>query len=171
MSVTTMMVHYDGNGKKGDIEVSVVEARHRAVLREVISVFPKRSLNDQIQVIATCQKSAMELVIWGDDVAKEKDRLLEIFVAFANELCQELISMGYWADYIDPCSGLPSLNKEGNCVYDEVAGMQALLKYNVSQAGPCKVLLHPRWGSSVYPATCFTTAPPDIIQQVLSSKF
>lgn len=36
-------------------------------------------------------------------------------------------------------------------------------------AGCCKVLLHPQWGSAVYPATLFTTAPVAIVVQKLNS--
>lgn len=50
----------------------------------------------------------------------------------------------------------------------QVASMQALLKYEISQAGPCKVLIHPTWGSAVYPATCFTSAPADILLNALA---
>lgn len=43
--------------------------------------------------------------------------------------------------------------------YSEVAGFEHLLRYKTQNAGCCKILLHPRWGSSCYPATIFTTAP------------
>jgi Methylmalonic aciduria and homocystinuria type D protein len=29
------------------------------------------------------------------------------FMAFAKAVCDRLVSLGHWADYIDPCSGLP----------------------------------------------------------------
>ena len=37
----------------------------------------------------------------------EKDALLERFFAFARHACAALRDQGHWADYIDPCSGLP----------------------------------------------------------------
>ncbi len=42
----------------------------------------------------------------GEDIENEKDELLEKFMKFAKCLCEDIISLGYWADYIDPCSGL-----------------------------------------------------------------
>jgi len=45
--------------------------------------------------------------------------------------------------------------------------LQLLLKYRTSSAGPCKVLLHPRWGSHVYPATLFAIAPLPLLVQAL----
>lgn len=32
------------------------------------------------------------------------------FMAFAVKVCEQLALQGYWADYIDPCSGLPVSN-------------------------------------------------------------
>jgi len=156
------MLVYGGN----DIEVSCVVAT-KVVLRELSQIFPEEKNLEDVIVVPTCQKSAMELVNWGDDSDVEKDRLLEVFVGFAKEVCDTLIAEGFWADYVDPCSGLPSIAKNTPTVYDEVASMQTLLKYNVQDAGPCKILLHPKWGSAVYPATLFTNAPQHNLTEVL----
>ena len=63
--------------------------------------------------------------------------------------------------------GCPNMINRRNCVYDEVSGHQCLLKYMVSQAGGCKVLLHPKWQTACYPATIFTTAPSQIVLEAL----
>lgn len=39
---------------------------------------------------------------------------------------------------------------------------------SVMNAGCCKVLLHPQWGSAVYPATLFTTAPSSRVLKLLN---
>ena len=44
----------------------------------------------------------------GEAVEKEKDELLERFFAFARHACDAVAAQGFWADYIDPCSGLPA---------------------------------------------------------------
>lgn len=89
------------------------------------------------------------------------------FVEFAREVCGQLQAQGYWADYIDPCSGLATVTANPNKVYSEVDGMQALLHYRVLNAGFCKILLHPKWGSAVYPASMFTTAPAHVVEAIL----
>ena len=83
---------------------------------------------------------------WGDEVAKEKDELLErvgSITSFPVSICtiaivltllstpflmyfyslllgqtfiKEVTDAGHWADYIDPCSGLPA-NSDGNKIY------------------------------------------------------
>lgn len=58
-------------------------------------------------------------------------------------------------DYVDPCSGLPVLSSHSTTTYDEVSSFQSLLSYHVLNAGGCRVLTHPVWGESFYPATMF----------------
>ena len=65
------------------------------------------------------------------------------FLEFGEEVCSKIKAQGYWADYIDPCSGLPMLTKSCNKVYSEVDGMECLLNYRAYNAGFCKVLTHP----------------------------
>ena len=136
-------------------------------IRELQFVFPAENLTD-IVCIPTMQFARTDLVNVGDDIEVEKDRLLERFMATAKVLCDEFIAAGYWSDYIDPCSGLPMLNQTCNKVFSEVDGAEQLLGYSVMNAGCCKVLLHPQWGSAVYPASLFTKAPTDVVVEKLS---
>ena len=61
----------------------------------------------QLLAIPTNQRSREDLVKIGDHIEFEKDRLLNVFMQFGASLCEKLRSYGFWADYIDPCSGLP----------------------------------------------------------------
>jgi hypothetical protein len=47
--------------------------------------------------------------------------------------------------------------------------MECLLNYKAYNAGFCKVLTHPKWGSSVYPATIFANAPPGEVIQIIET--
>lgn len=51
------------------------------------------------------------------------------------------------------------MHSSTSAVFPEVDAMETLLSYKTSNAGCCKILLHPEWGSYVYPASMFTTAP------------
>ena len=136
---------------------------------EVSAIFPGVSTDDML-VVPTCQRSAVDLVEWGDDAAKEKDKLLVQFQKLAKAVCDALIAEGHWADYIDPCSGLPMIHKEGNTVYGEVQALVTLLGYSTQNAGCCTVLLHPVWGSSVYPASFFAKAPVEVVARVINEQ-
>ena len=85
----------------------------------------------------------MDLVQTGEAVETEKDDLLEKvctcctpavilcpgpklanmqFMEFAKGVCNKATDRGHWADYIDPCSGLPV----GICLECSVAACHSL---------------------------------------------
>lgn len=59
------------------------------------------------------------------------------------------------------------LTLQSNKVYSEVDGVELLLRYRCLSAGMCKILIHPSWGAAVYPASLFTNAPYELVQEVL----
>jgi len=89
------------------------------------------------------------------------------FISFGAEICRKIRDKGHWADYIDPCSGLPMITTDCNKVYSEVDGMECLLNYKAYNAGFCKILTHPQWGSAVYPATVFAFCPRQLVFDIL----
>ena len=123
--------------------------------------------NMVLLALPTNQRAREDLVAVGDHIEAEKDRLLNVFMEFGADICQKIRARGYWADYIDPCSGLPMLTLNCNKVYSEVDGMECLLNYRAYNAGFCKILTHPKWGSAVYPATIFAYCPEDVAREVL----
>ena len=92
---------------------------------------------------------------------------------FAKAVCNKLIDRGHWADYIDPCSGLPvirniagfvlcmqhcqncylvdlsqqMMHREFTVPYGEVDGFSTLLGYKTANAAGCKVSLLHQWAS------------------------
>lgn len=56
-------------------------------------------------------------------------------------MCGALAAGGHWADYIDPCSGLPMLHRATASVYGEVEALTTLLGYQTQNAGCCKVCM------------------------------
>ena len=132
----------------------------------------QQNQNLELIAIPTNQRARRDLVAVGDDVEEEKDRLLNVFLDFGSNLCNLIrTKLGYWADYIDPCSGLPMLTKDCNKVYSEVDGMECLLNYRAHSAGFCKILTHPKWGSAVYPATIFVYGNRNSIIQLLHDHY
>ena len=118
-------------------------------------------------LVPTCQHAAMDLVAWGDAVAAEKDLLLERFARWAKAVCEALAARGWWADFVDPCSGLAVRTPFANTPYPEVDAFEAVLRWRTSSAGGCRVLLHPSWGAAVYPATLFARAPLEVLLEAM----
>ena len=125
--------------------------------------------NMVLLALPTNQRAREDLVAVGDHIEAEKDRLLNVFMEFGADICQKIRARGFWADYIDPCSGLPMLTLNCNKVYSEVDGMECLLNYRAYNAGFCKILTHPKWGSAVYPATIFAYCPEGVAREALGS--
>ena len=121
-----------------------------------------------VLVIATCQETKMDLLNWGAEQAAEKDRLLLVFKHFAEDLCAHFRSLGYWADYADPASGL-LMTGPGQTIWPEVQSIERMRGYKRSMVNQCHVLYHPRWQTRMYPASMFTNAPEDVVKAKLES--
>mmetsp|Transcript_2224 Transcript_2224/g.3500 ORF Transcript_2224/g.3500 Transcript_2224/m.3500 type:complete len:193 (-) Transcript_2224:121-699(-) len=148
------------------IQVSAHAVNSKSFSREAQFVFPALDLRNLI-VIPTMQHALQDLVRIGEEIEAEKDRLLLTFFDVSEQFCKKVQEKGnYWCDYIDPCSGLP-VKSDGQKVFSEVECAQTLLGYSVMNAGCCKIILHPDWGSAVYPASIFTTAPADVVVATL----
>ncbi|KAA0155863.1 hypothetical protein FNF29_01283 [Cafeteria roenbergensis] len=104
----------------------------------------------------------------GAEAPKEKDDCLERFAAWARCVCDQLLALGHWADFIDPCSGHPMLAEGRGAVFSEVDCFASMLRYPVADAGGCRIVLHPAWGSRFYPATMFTTAPLRVLVRAVA---
>jgi hypothetical protein len=59
------------------------------------------------------------------------------------------------------------MHKTTQTPYSEVEGLSLLLGYRTANAGCCKVVLHPKWGTSAYPATLFARAPAEAVKAAI----
>jgi len=137
--------------------------------RELKDVFPEVVClkEGRCLVVPAFQRCEHDLV---GAVNRERDEKLEDFVQWGMEVCQKLRDRGHWADITDPASGYPIFSKPGPSPYPDVQGAEQLLKYDVQNAGCCKVLLHPRWGSKAYPSTLFTNADEGALEEVVNES-
>mmetsp|Transcript_12038 Transcript_12038/g.13185 ORF Transcript_12038/g.13185 Transcript_12038/m.13185 type:complete len:113 (+) Transcript_12038:347-685(+) len=105
----------------------------------------------------------------GDEKTEsEKDRLLNNFFNFAEEIKTKLASQDsdIFFDYIDPPSGLPR-HSQSSSIYDEISATEVLLRYSFQKVNGCRVLSHPEWGINCYPAAMFTNAPLDVVKALI----
>ena len=72
-----------------DLEVSV-HTPPRALLYELDMVFPNVDCTkNSLVCILSAQSQKMKLLEWNDEVAKEKDLLLERFAEWAEKICKK----------------------------------------------------------------------------------
>lgn len=98
----------------------------------------------------------------------EKDRLRQQFFELVTPIAQGLIATGYEAEVFDPKTGLPTLSPSGSLALDDVAIAHFALAYGMTNHDTCPAIIHPIWGSAVYPATLLSSAPLHVLENVAS---
>ncbi|KAJ3021343.1 hypothetical protein HKX48_008738 [Thoreauomyces humboldtii] len=142
------------------------------MLRELSLVFPdlrnNPGLSSDLLVIPTFQQSVFDLVSVTNETQWERDLLLDYIHVFALAIVTQLRRQSYWADLTDPASGYPAFSEaRGISLYPDVDGCVQLLGYQTVQAGCCRVITHPSWGTRNYPATIFCAAPVNVVTKVI----
>ncbi|MBD6618942.1 methylmalonic aciduria and homocystinuria type D protein [Komarekiella sp. 'clone 1'] len=116
-------------------------------------------------VVIVLQQSQYKLVEKTAEIEAEKERLREKFMRFGCDLVFNLRDRGYLTDLIDPRTGYPLMSHPGAIPHNDTAVVKALLNYPVIK-NKCSVLVHPNWGTAVYPSILISEAPPILIEWV-----
>ncbi|KAJ3592375.1 hypothetical protein NHX12_007502 [Muraenolepis orangiensis] len=124
------------------------------------SMFPEAPSRGMMVVTVT-QKTKNDMTSWCEQVDEEREQMLDKFIAGAKEICYALQTAGFWADFIDPSSGLAFFGSYTNNTLFETDERYRYLGFQIEDLGCCKVIRHARWGSHVFVGTVFTDAPPD----------
>ncbi|PKU33109.1 methylmalonic aciduria and homocystinuria type d mitochondrial [Limosa lapponica baueri] len=82
-----------------------VQACPELLRKDFESMFPEVNAN-RLTVLTVTQKTKNDMTVWSQEVEDEREMLLENFINGAKEICYAICSEGYWADFIDPTSGL-----------------------------------------------------------------
>lgn len=102
------------------------------------------------------------------DVEEEREKLASNMISIGATTVEMLISMGYWADYIDPTSGLPMNTKNTSICLFENDESYVHFGFSIKDLSCCKVICHKWWGTRVYVGSIFTNAPLEEINKILS---
>uniref|UniRef100_A0A8C5MUJ7 Metabolism of cobalamin associated D n=1 Tax=Leptobrachium leishanense TaxID=445787 RepID=A0A8C5MUJ7_9ANUR len=137
-----------------------VQACPELLKRDFGSMFPELPSND-LMVMTITQKTTNDMTTWSEEVESERELLLEKFMNGAKEICYALRGEGYWADFIDPSSGLAFFGSYTNNTLFETDERYRHLGFRVEDLGCCKVIWHRVWGAHVFVGSIFTNAPSD----------
>uniref|UniRef100_UPI00358EFD08 cobalamin trafficking protein CblD isoform X2 n=1 Tax=Myxine glutinosa TaxID=7769 RepID=UPI00358EFD08 len=128
--------------------------------RDFIAMFPEAP-RSPVTVVTVTQKTNHNMSVWSEEVQEEREKMLDNFIDGAKEICFALRAEGYWADFIDPSSGLAFFGAYTNSTMFETDDRYSHLGFQVEDLGCCKVIRHPLWGRHVFVGSLFTTAPPE----------
>lgn len=120
--------------------------------------------------ILVLQQSQFPLSDENPELDQEKDRLREQFLRWAFPLVCQLRDRDVLTDIIDPRSGYPLFSSPGKIRHDDVAAVSFGLGFNLSEVGNCRAIVHPKWGTAVYPGTILSTALLPMLQSFLEDN-
>ena len=77
-----------------------------------------------------------------------------------------------WIDWVDPATGLAASGECGPCAWNEADGVEQLvvgaeLVHVGTAGGGCRMIVHPRLGENVYPATAVVACDTDVLLAAL----
>ncbi|TNN56324.1 Methylmalonic aciduria and homocystinuria type D protein, mitochondrial [Liparis tanakae] len=137
--------------------------------KEFQSMFPEAPPTGMMVVTVT-QKTQNDMTSWSAEVEQERDQMLDTFVDGAKEICSALQTEGFWADFIEPSSGLAFFGSYTNNTLFETDDRYRHLGFQIEDLGCCRVIRHSLWGTHVFVGTIFTSAPPSsLIMKKLQS--
>lgn len=119
-------------------------------------------------VLVVLQPAQLELIQVTPETDAQKQQLRQRFLKFGLEVVYQLRRLGHLADLFDPRTGLPLLSQAGTLRLDDVAVVRSTLGYSTAQFGTCCSILHPHWGSAVYPSILISSAESSQVKLAIS---
>jgi len=115
----------------------------------------------QLTVVTLSQKTVRDMSEWDAEVEEEREELVANFIETAGAICEKLRAVGFWADFIEPCSGRPYFGSFTNATMFETDERYRLFGFTIEDLGCCKVIKHHMWGTHAFIGCIFTNAPAD----------
>jgi hypothetical protein len=118
-------------------------------------------------VVLLLQRADCKLCQRNPRTEQQKQVLRDRFLHWGSTITHYLSHQGFAADLFDPKTGYPVFSQAGPLMLDDVAVVRACLGYErVDQQG-CWMVLHPEWGSAVYPSVLVSSAAPDLVTETV----
>lgn len=115
-------------------------------------------------IVVVLQPADRELTDCCPETDRQKQVLRSQFLAFGLKVAAILRQQGHLADLFDPKTGLPLLSGSGSLRLDDVAVVRSTLGYATKSIGNCFTVIHPHWGSAVYPSILMSSASRDRVE-------
>lgn len=120
-------------------------------------------------VVVVLQPAPLELVQRTLETEFQKGHLRSQFLAFGLKVAEYLQKKGYPTELFDPRTGFPVLSPAGSLRLDDVAVVRSTLGYDTAKLGNCSTIVHPRWGSAVYPSIVMSSADRSVVESAIAA--
>lgn len=117
-------------------------------------------------VLQLCQYTFLERTV---DTEIYKEQFRQQFIEFGSQVFFQLRAMGHAADMFDPRTGWPMASPRGQLWLSDVKVVRATLGFSIDNSSSCAMVIHPVWGRAVYPSTLVSSAPPQVVAEVVAS--
>ncbi|XP_077584949.1 metabolism of cobalamin associated Db [Stigmatopora nigra] len=138
----------------------VIQSCPEKLRKDLQNLFPEAP-SSQVTVITVTHKTKNDMTGWSSRVDEERAYLLDKFVEGAKKICLILQKEGFWADFIDPSSGLAFYGPYTNNTLFETDDRYRHLGFQIEDLGCCRVIRHPLWGTHAFVGIIFNNAPSD----------
>lgn len=119
-------------------------------------------------VLIVLQPASVQLTEQTLETELQKYFLRSRFLDFGLKIADDLRRIGHDADLFDPRTGFPILSQSGVLPLDDVAVVRSSLGYSTLQIGDCFTIVHPDWGSAVYPSILMSSADRACIESIVN---
>ena len=153
--------------------------------KQMADLFPSQKIDEgSLTVVTLAFKTTHDMSTWSEEMEEEREQLTEHMVVTAKEICGRLKDEGFWADFIDPCSGTPHFSGHSATTMMETDEKYRLLGFRIEDLGCCKVISHnrlrcqneampkffaPRFGRNVFVGCVVTSASTgsDVMENIV----
>lgn len=158
------MIETDEEYSATDEDPSEIELKAqtcpKVLCRDLQSLFPDRDLmSGDLVVVTITHRTDNDMSSWSSEVDEEREEMNLKFMTSAHEICQSIAEAGFWADFIDPSSGVPFYGPRTNSTLFETDDRYRYFGFEIEDLGCCKVIRHSLWDMHVFVGCIFTSAP------------
>ncbi|MEM9215503.1 MAG: methylmalonic aciduria and homocystinuria type D protein [Cyanobacteria bacterium P01_F01_bin.150] len=122
-----------------------------------------------LSVLVMLQRSPVMLCQSSSVANVMKQCLRNRSIQLISPLVEKLHMHQYNATLFDPRTGLPYRSGSSGIPLNDVAVVHAVLGYTRYQYGQCHCLVHPFWGSNVYPTIMLASTTPSTLKKLAST--
>ncbi|CAG9772938.1 unnamed protein product [Ceutorhynchus assimilis] len=155
-----IMEQVEDTGDNPDSDMILRVQTCPTVLRQTVcELFPYRTLEkSELSVITINLKPDLKQVRVNKEVETEK--LAQMFLITAKNICSKLRNNGYWADFINPFSGRPYLVPSGSNELYKTDEKFRCLDFQIFEIDECKVVSNEEgFIAKRFVGSLFTNAP------------